>query len=163
MAAVVVDAGSGFCKAGFSGEDAPRAVFPSVVGRLRHHVVMVGVDFKDRHVGDDALAKRGMLHVKHPIDRGVVVSWEDMEDIWSHIFYNELEVSPEDYPVLVAEPPMNPKANREEMTRRWGGFRHMLGSFPKLGVFFWGPYNTDYSIFGVYIGVPLFMTNIQGF
>ena len=46
MAAVVVDVGSGWCRAGFSGEDAPRAIFPSVVGRLRHHMVMVGVPFK---------------------------------------------------------------------------------------------------------------------
>jgi len=32
--ALVVDNGSGMCKAGFAGDDAPRAVFPSIVGRL---------------------------------------------------------------------------------------------------------------------------------
>jgi actin beta/gamma 1 len=26
------------CKAGFAGDDAPRAVFPSIVGRPRHQV-----------------------------------------------------------------------------------------------------------------------------
>lgn len=31
--AIVIDNGSGMCKAGFSGEDAPRAVFPSLIGR----------------------------------------------------------------------------------------------------------------------------------
>lgn len=36
VAALVVDNGSGMCKAGFSGDDAPRAVFPSIVGRPRH-------------------------------------------------------------------------------------------------------------------------------
>lgn len=30
---IVIDNGSGMCKAGFSGEDAPRAVFPSILGR----------------------------------------------------------------------------------------------------------------------------------
>ena len=30
--AIVIDNGSGMCKAGFSGEDAPRAVFPSIIG-----------------------------------------------------------------------------------------------------------------------------------
>uniref|UniRef100_A0A182JNA4 Actin, cytoplasmic n=1 Tax=Anopheles atroparvus TaxID=41427 RepID=A0A182JNA4_ANOAO len=34
--ALVVDNGSGMCKAGFAGDDAPRAVFPSIVGRPRH-------------------------------------------------------------------------------------------------------------------------------
>ena len=30
-AAIVIDNGSGMCKAGFAGDDAPRAVFPSIV------------------------------------------------------------------------------------------------------------------------------------
>ena len=38
VAALVVDNGSGMCKAGFAGDDAPRAVFPSIVGRPRHQV-----------------------------------------------------------------------------------------------------------------------------
>ncbi|CAF2437024.1 unnamed protein product [Rotaria sp. Silwood2] len=31
VAALVIDNGSGMCKAGFAGDDAPRAVFPSIV------------------------------------------------------------------------------------------------------------------------------------
>ena len=36
------------CKAGFAGEDAPRAVFPSVIGRPKHAATMVGVSNKDQ-------------------------------------------------------------------------------------------------------------------
>jgi hypothetical protein len=32
VVAIVVDNGSGMCKAGFAGDDCPRAVFPSIVG-----------------------------------------------------------------------------------------------------------------------------------
>ena len=39
--ALVVDNGSGMVKAGFAGDDAPRAVFPSIVGRPRHQGVMI--------------------------------------------------------------------------------------------------------------------------
>ena len=39
VAALVIDNGSGMCKAGFAGDDAPRAVFPSIVGRPRHQVI----------------------------------------------------------------------------------------------------------------------------
>ncbi|KAK6312635.1 hypothetical protein J4Q44_G00182990 [Coregonus suidteri] len=46
IAALVVDNGSGMCKAGFAGDDAPRAVFPSIVGRPRHQGVMVGMGQK---------------------------------------------------------------------------------------------------------------------
>lgn len=34
--AIVIDNGSGMIKAGLSGDDAPRAVFPSMVGHNRH-------------------------------------------------------------------------------------------------------------------------------
>ena len=48
VAALVVDNGSGMCKAGFAGDDAPRAVFPSIVGRPRHQGVMVRAENPSR-------------------------------------------------------------------------------------------------------------------
>jgi hypothetical protein len=56
---IVIDNGSGMVKAGMGGEDAPRAVFPAVVGRPRYNVVMPGVGHKDSYVGDEALARKG--------------------------------------------------------------------------------------------------------
>ena len=114
---VVCDNGSGMVKCGFSGDDAPRSVFPSIVGRPKTEQAMMGAAKKDWFVGDDAQAKRGVLQIRYPIEHGIVTNWDDMEKIWHYTFYNEMRISPEEHNVLLTEAPMNPKQNRERMTQ----------------------------------------------
>jgi actin len=75
--AVVIDNGSGTTKAGIAGDDAPRACFPSIVGRPKMPGIMVGMDQKDTYVGEEARLKRGVLNIKCPMTHGVVTSWND--------------------------------------------------------------------------------------
>jgi len=112
---LVVDIGSGLMKCGFAGDDAPRAVFPSIVGRPKHQGVMIGMGKKEAYVGEEAQSKRGILTLKHPVECGIVNNWEDMEQLLHHTFFNELRVSPDERALLTTEAPLNPKRNREKL------------------------------------------------
>ena len=113
---LVIDNGSGLTKAGFSGDDVPRAIFPSIVARPKVQSTMVGSANKSYHVGKETQSKRGILNLKYPIMHGIVTSWSDMERLWHETFYDHLRVAPEEHPILLSEVPLNPKANREKMT-----------------------------------------------
>ena len=114
---IIIDNGTGYCKAGLSGEEGPRAVFPACVGYPKYASGMVGGDKKEFFVGADAEAKRGVLKLNYPIEHGVINNWDDMEKIWGHVFTNELRVDPVEHNVMLTEAPMNPKENREKMAQ----------------------------------------------
>eukprot|EP01083_Nonionella_stella_P019557 54313_1 len=120
---VVIDNGSGTIKAGFGfgRDDAPREIFPAIVGRIGCDggggFYSLNGPWKDVYIGYEAQSKRSYLRLKYPIEHGIVTSWDDVEQIWHHTFYNELRIQPEEHSVLMTENVLNPQANREKMTQ----------------------------------------------
>lgn len=114
---IIIDNGTGYCKAGLSGEKIPKIVIPACVGYPKYASGRVGIDKKNYFVGSDAEAIKGVLNINNPIENGVVNNWDDIEIIWKYIFTNELKVEPVEYNVMLTETPMNPKENREKMTQ----------------------------------------------
>ncbi|EFC35341.1 hypothetical protein NAEGRDRAFT_77005, partial [Naegleria gruberi] len=114
--AIVFDNGSGSIKAGFSGCENPQVVFPSLIASPLKSKESENI--KEIYlVGDEAKidSRKNVRMVRYPIEHGVVTNWEGMEQIWRHVF-SQLQVDCENHPVLLTQPPCNPKQNREKMT-----------------------------------------------
>lgn len=120
---IVIDNGSGTLKAGFSGEDKPKAFGSAIVGRPKYQRIMAGSlgdstkwrTPEEVLVGDAAQRNRGLLKLNYPIEHGVVTNWDDMERLWHHTYTHDLKAVPEQHPVLITEAPHNPRANRDKM------------------------------------------------
>src|SRR5689334_20445467 len=106
---------------------------------------------KDFYIGEEAQANRELLSIKYPIQRGIVTNWDDMEKIWYHTFYNQLQVAPEDHCVLLTDPPLNPKLNRENMTEI------MFEKFGAKGVFISAPAVLSMQAMGRHCGLVVEM------
>jgi actin len=110
---VVIDNGSNTIKAGFAGDDAPRKIFPSLIGYTKKSPINLAMDEKSYYVGDEAKERRGRLEMKTPFYDSLVSDWTDVENTWSYTFFNALKVCPEEVYAVITESPMNPKKYRE--------------------------------------------------
>jgi len=114
---IVCDNGTGFVKCGFAGSNFPHAIFPSLLGRpiLRAEEKIEGIEIKDLMFGDEASKLRSMLQLSYPMENGIVRNWEDMELLWNYTFTDAMKIDPKECKIMLTEPPMNPKKNREMM------------------------------------------------
>ncbi|GAY58094.1 hypothetical protein CUMW_184420 [Citrus unshiu] len=136
VSAIVIDLGSHTCKAGYAGEDAPKAVFPSVVGAIDQMDIDdsanaernsgSAIDSKNNvdsnkgkgkrklYVGTQSLGfRRDHMEVLSPLKDGVVVDWDIVDSIWDHAFRECLLIDPKEHPMLLAEPSSNTQQQRE--------------------------------------------------
>ncbi|KAF3562323.1 hypothetical protein DY000_02017226 [Brassica cretica] len=103
VSAIVVDLGLPTCKASYVGEDAPKAVFPSV--KLTPFspelgVIVVGAVAMDVEV-DSSKTNSNSEDPKSEKGRDLV------DNIWEHAFRSCLIIDPKEHPMLLAEPPLN--------------------------------------------------------
>ncbi|KAH6797679.1 actin-related protein 4 [Perilla frutescens var. hirtella] len=130
VSAIVIDLGSHTCKAGYAGEDAPKAVFPSVVGSI-DEMEIDDADNSNKNSGSapDSKAKgkckfyvgsqelgfrRDHMEVLSPVKDGIVVDWDMVENIWDHAMRKCLLIDPKEHPMLFAEPCSNSQQQREK-------------------------------------------------
>lgn len=72
---------------------------------------------KDIMYGDEASANRALLQLSYPMEAGIIRNWEEMTGLWNYTFSEKLKIDPKECKILLTEPPMNPKKNREKMAQ----------------------------------------------
>ena len=170
---VVIDVGSGLVKAGFGGEDGPRSIFNTIVGTPKQVGLMVGMELKERYVGDDAISKYEIMNFSYPIQRGEVTDWDKFENLMHFLLYSEMKVVPEEVSILITESPRTSRENREKLTEilfeTFNVKRLHIANSSMLGLFSYGKtsglivdsgFNIT-SIVPVYEGYPLSHASIR--
>lgn len=112
--AVVIDTGSGYCKADLAGEDNPKVCFPTVIGKSKTEMGIENSNAKEFYIGKEAIKKRGVLNLTRPIQKGFVEDWDDLERLWHHCFLNELKIDSTERPVLTTVYPHEQKSLKEK-------------------------------------------------
>eukprot|EP00927_Polykrikos_kofoidii_P045459 TRINITY_DN39458_c0_g1_i1.p1 TRINITY_DN39458_c0_g1~~TRINITY_DN39458_c0_g1_i1.p1 ORF type:complete len:437 (-),score=89.43 TRINITY_DN39458_c0_g1_i1:177-1412(-) len=114
---IVLDHGSGYLKVGFSGEDTPRAVFPTavantIVDEAREDEPSVSVDAtaqkKSQAFFGDAALMQANASIVRPVRRGEIQNTQQCKDafesLWEHTFRVALGIEQEEFPILIADP-----------------------------------------------------------
>jgi len=128
-------------KAGYAGEDTPKAVFPSAVGWLERGgdvemkeakgskrgskskgaagdaAAAAGDDgaTKEYYVGDMSYRRDGMEMCSPFDENGLLEDWDVVEAIWEHTLKKRLVVEPNEHPILMGEPAHTTREKREKM------------------------------------------------
>eukprot|EP00438_Fugacium_kawagutii_P031294 Skav201232 [mRNA] locus=scaffold4162:70149:92678:+ [translate_table: standard] len=128
---VVLDAGSGFLKVGFCGEDAPRAVLPTAMAtatadenRDDESAAVSGDSSAQKKsqvfYGEEAIMQENAV-ITRPMQRGELQlsapEKEAMENLLEHVFRHVLGVEQEDLPCLIAD--TMPLGQGSYATRQW--------------------------------------------
>ena len=123
---IVVDLGSGFIKAGYSGEDLPRVVIPTVLGERENNTQEDSTtgngDSKpnkvvSRKIGNDAYVCRSDHELHHPIQRGMITDWDRLTQLLEHVFYTEMGIEPRNATVLMTDSPMSRKEDKQHLAQ----------------------------------------------
>ena len=112
---LIVDCGSGYCKAGYSGYIEPTVTLPTAVWHPQSNNMITKDDKSNLLFGKQALeAENGVLI--HPIQKTKIIEWDDFELYLDNLFTNELKIKPEEYGIFMTEPPLTLKSSRERLT-----------------------------------------------
>ena len=119
---IIIDIGSGIIKAGISGQELPKIMFPNYIGEPKYSKVLRSFrkdnqEIQEQYIGKDCLKFLGILKLRYPVKNGIFENDQDILTIFKYIYQN-LEIDNEEiseHPILITEPLLNPYSNREKI------------------------------------------------
>eukprot|EP00775_Hariotina_reticulata_P005728 gene5728-5968_t len=138
--AVVVDLGTWQCKAGYAGDDTPKAVFPSLAGVVASSAEANGMEVDGQqqqqqqgattsgrklYIGGQELGyKRPDMEVVSPFTPdGLLADWDITQRLWEYALRERLHIKPEENALLLAEPTHTTREVRERTVE--AAFEHL--------------------------------------
>ncbi|KAJ7086677.1 brg1-associated factor b [Mycena epipterygia] len=130
VSALVIDIGTSSVRAGYAGDDTPKAVIPTTYGYHKAPADMDSAmpDAAEDHVraGAGKFAKMYMgqygpsvwregMEVANPLSEGLIHDFDPVSALMRHAVVDVMRCNPSEHPILVTEPAWNTPANRERM------------------------------------------------
>ncbi|XP_072330450.1 actin-like protein 6A isoform X1 [Scyliorhinus torazame] len=127
VGALVFDIGSYTVRAGYAGEDCPKADFPTAIGMLLERddgsTPMEIEGDKGKSSGttyfidtNSLRVPRENMEVISPLKNGMIEDWDSFQAILDHTYKNHIKSEAGLHPVLMSEAPWNTRAKRERLT-----------------------------------------------
>ncbi|XP_005165974.1 actin-like protein 6A isoform X1 [Danio rerio] len=127
VGALVFDMGSYSVRAGYAGEDCPKADFPTVIGvtldREDGSTPMETDGEKGKQSGttyfidtNQLRVPRESMEVMSPLKNGMIEDWDSFQAILDHTYKMHFKSQPGLHPVLMSEASWNTRAKREKLT-----------------------------------------------
>ncbi|TFK76120.1 Actin/actin-like protein [Pluteus cervinus] len=129
VSALVIDIGSSSLRAGYAGDDTPKAIIPTSYG-YRKTVSDSDIDMTDGATGELTGPKanaqlfigqngpgiwRENMEVENPVVDGLIQDFNPIKPLVEHALVDIMRCNPTEHPILVTEPAWNTPANRERM------------------------------------------------
>ncbi|XP_076322900.1 actin-like protein 6B [Tachypleus tridentatus] len=127
VGALVFDVGHYSFRAGYAGEDSPKAEIPSMVGVVEEQLDAMDVDTgsqlrdittQKKYMIDTTsihVARKGMEMTSFLKD-GMIEDWDIFEKMMDYVFTRHIRSAPHEHPVLMSEAPWNVRGKRERLT-----------------------------------------------
>lgn len=125
---LIIDNGSGYIKAGLATGDSPSLVLPSLIGKPKYLNSIYYQDelkpfrknqkrrlFRQKQFnvfGEQASATLGLYNLTRPIVRGNILEVGDLEKLYEHLCFDQLQVDVSEVSLLLSE-----KLNANHATR----------------------------------------------